>query len=46
VKTNGLHTLIISERATTNNIRVKESVYFLFPPVTNTFNILLPKPDK
>ena len=43
---NGLHTLIISERATINNIRGKEPVYFLFPPVTNTFNVSLPKPNK
>ena len=43
VKTNGSHTLVVSERATTNNIRVRSPTYFLFPPVTNTFNVVLPK---
>lgn len=52
IKTNGLHTLIVSERFTTNIVRPnpdfpfsliypppKPPAYFLFPPVTNTFNI-------
>jgi hypothetical protein len=47
VRTNGLHTLIVSARvkAFTNfavgrsEMRRKQT-YFLLPPVTNTFNVL------
>lgn len=37
VQTNGTYSLIVTERATTNNILVKKPFYFSFPPVTNTF---------
>ena len=53
VQTNGLHTLIVSVRVNVfTNFSIGRSemrekpVYFLLPPVTNTFNILPPEPSK
>ena len=46
IKTNGIYTLIVSERATTNNIRGKQPAFFLFPPVTNKFIISAEQPKK
>ena len=39
LKTNGSHTLIVSGRATTNNIPERNRAYFVFPPVSNTFYV-------
>jgi hypothetical protein len=53
VRTNGLYTLIVSTRVNAyTNFAIgrsqmrSEPSYFLLPPVTNTFNVSLPKPNK
>jgi len=43
LKTNGIHTLVVSGRATTNVIHGRRNpVFFILPPVTNNFEIRLP----
>lgn len=40
LKTNGIYTLVVSERGTTNVIHGRRNpVYFVLPPVTNTFEL-------